>query len=67
MEVKERIGICTMDGCTIHKENGDLLFCSTHRILWRNNCKEKGIEFTPITDTDLNFELANFKKIESNI
>ncbi len=61
IEVKERIGICNVDGCNIHKENGDLLFCKHHRISWRNNCKEKGIEFVPILNIDLNSELENFK------
>ncbi len=61
MEVEEKIGICTVNGCTYHKVNGDLLFCLTHRISWRDNCKEKGIEFVPIPNIDLNSELENFK------
>ena len=61
MEVEERIGICTVDGCTVHKAKGDLLFCLTHRTSWITNCKEKGIEFVPIPNEDLNLELLNFQ------
>ncbi len=56
---------CTIDKCSNDMESGDTLFCGTHRVIWRNFCKDQGIEFVPIPDDDLNLALEDFIFIEN--
>ena len=58
METKEK---CISIECDINKNNGDLLFCPTHRFRWKEYCKAKGIETIIIPKSDEELALDEFR------
>lgn len=58
--------LCTVSHCGLPSETGDLLFCKSHRELWRAYCKSNGIETIALSKAEIDPYLKEFKQFELN-